>query len=98
MEIDDAGVRKIAALARLALSEEELAEQRDGLQRILAYVKRLDELDTDTTPPTTHVLDMHQPLREDVVGATLTRAETLDNAPRQDGESFVVPQVVQGGS
>ncbi len=98
MEIDDAGVRKIAALARLALTDEELALQREGLQRILAYVKRLDELDTTDVPPTTHVLEMDQPLRVDEAGATLERSEALANAPRQDGESFVVPPVLQGGS
>jgi aspartyl-tRNA(Asn)/glutamyl-tRNA(Gln) amidotransferase subunit C len=98
MDIDDAGVRKIAALARLALSDEELALQREGLQRILAYVKRLDELDTRDVLPTSHVLDMHQPFRPDEVGPTLSTEEALANAPRSDGESFVVPQVIQGAS
>ena len=94
MKIGDAGVARIAQLARLDLSEDELVAEQRGLNAILDYVAKLDELDTSDVEPTAHVLDMTQPFRGDEPTPPLKREEALQNAPMHDDQSFVVPRVI----
>lgn len=90
----DLELHVIASLARLELSESEKSRLQDQLKAILGYVKQLDELDTTDVPPTAQLNPLATPFREDEVGPHLSRDQTLANAPRHDGESFVVPKVV----
>ena len=87
-------IEKVARLARLALTEDERDRFGRQLADILDYVATLDELDTEDVPPTSHVLPLSTPFREDEVGGRLRRAEALANAPASDGEAFVVPRVL----
>ena len=93
MRIDDDAVRTLCDLAKLTLAPEERERMRADLEQILEYVRKLDELDTEGVPPTTHVLGLVSPLRGDRVDAVLPASEALRNSPEQAGDALVVPQV-----
>ncbi|MEW6289014.1 MAG: Asp-tRNA(Asn)/Glu-tRNA(Gln) amidotransferase subunit GatC [Thermodesulfobacteriota bacterium] len=94
MNISKEEVAKVAQLARLDLSEQEVLEITGQLDRILGYVAKLNEIDTKDVAPTTHALAIHNAFREDVVRPSLPQQEALANGPRQNGEAFVVPRVI----
>jgi len=95
MKITRDDVIKVAELARLEFREEELEKFTEQLGNILKYIGKLNELDTKDVEPTSHVLDLTTPLREDKVVEWLTREEALENAPREEDGFFVVPQVIE---
>jgi len=94
MNISTDEVRQVAKLARLQLAAEEVEPLTEQLDRILAYVAKLNELDTTGVTPTTHALSLQNAFREDEVKASLPREEALANAPQDNGEAFVVPRVL----
>ncbi|MBU4263073.1 MAG: Asp-tRNA(Asn)/Glu-tRNA(Gln) amidotransferase subunit GatC [Proteobacteria bacterium] len=94
MNISKEEVAKVANLARLELSEQEIIEITGQLDRILGYVAKLNEIDTKDVVPTTHALAIHNAFREDVVRHSLPQQEALANGPRQNGEAFVVPRII----
>ena len=94
MKITPQEVTHVANLARLHMSQEEVEEMTRQLDDILTYVAKLNELDTEGVVPTTHTVSIVNAFREDEVKPSLEREETLANAPRQNGESFVVPRVI----
>ena len=94
MKITKEEVERVAHLARLNLSEEELETMTSQLDIILSYVVKLDELDTTGVQPMTHAFSVSNAFREDRVTASLTRDEALANAPCQNGEAFVVPRII----
>jgi len=94
MKITKEEVEKVAHLARLNLSEEELETMTSQLDTILSYVVKLDELDTTGVPPMTHAFSEVNAFREDRVTDSLARDEALANGPCQNGEAFVVPRII----
>ncbi len=94
MKITRKEVEHVANLARLNLSEEELATMTGQLDTILSYVAKLDELDTDGVEPTTHAFSITNAFREDEVTASLPREEALANGPKENGEAFIVPRII----
>lgn len=95
MKITREEVIKVAELARLEFNEAELEKFAEQLGSILKYIGKLNELDTKDVEPTSHVLDVATPLREDAVEEWLTTGEALENAPQEDDGFFVVPQVIE---
>ncbi len=93
MEISD--VRKVASLARLALTEEELLTYGRQLTGILDYVRLLDEVDTQNTEPMPHAIALQNVFRDDQRTNSLDVADALSNAPRTDGQYFLVPQILE---
>jgi len=89
-------VRKVAGLARLALSDEELEKMRGDLDGILDWMAALAKLDTSGVEPTFHAVEMITPLREDVVVAGLRHVEALRAAARPDAGPFAVPKGLGG--
>ncbi len=89
-------VRELALLARLRLSEQEVAAMTDNLGAILDYVDALSALDTSAVEPMTHAVPFDCPTRPDEVKASLSLDEALANAPRRDGSFFQVPRIVPG--
>lgn len=81
-------------MARLEMNEDEAVDMAEQLDKILAYINKLDELDTTGVTPTTHAIPLQNAFREDVVRESLSQSEALRNGPRQNGEAFVVPKVV----
>jgi len=94
MKISKEEVERVAHLARLNLSEEELGTMTSQLDTILSYVDKLDELDTTGVPPMTHAFSEDNAFREDRVTDSLAREEALANGPCQNGEAFVVPKII----
>lgn len=91
VEID---IAKVAKLARLALSEEELAGYGAQLEDILEHAERVSALPTDGVVPTSHPLPMTNAFRPDEVRQSLDRDEVLEQAPQRDGEFFRVPRIL----
>ena len=95
MRITEETVRELLELARLSVEPEEVTRMCRDLASILAYVEKLDEVDTSTVPATAHVLDIAAPLREDRVGNLLDQREALRNAPEHDEAAMIVPRVIE---
>jgi aspartyl-tRNA(Asn)/glutamyl-tRNA(Gln) amidotransferase subunit C len=94
MLIARAEVEKVARLARLQLSDDELDRMTDQLGEILGYIELLSELDTSNVEPMAHALDVANVFRDDVVRPSLPREAALANAPRSDGHCYRVPAVL----
>jgi aspartyl-tRNA(Asn)/glutamyl-tRNA(Gln) amidotransferase subunit C len=91
-----ADVEHVAHLARLGLSDEELARLEGELNHILDQYARLAELDTDGIPPTAQVIELENILREDVAWPSMPVDAVLANAPEREGDFFVVPRILGG--
>jgi aspartyl-tRNA(Asn)/glutamyl-tRNA(Gln) amidotransferase subunit C len=87
-------VRELALLARLRLSDEEVARMTTDLDAILDYVDALRSLDTDSVEPMTHAVPFDCPLRPDETGPSLSVEAALANAPRREASFFQVPRIV----
>jgi len=94
MKITRNEVEHVANLAKLNLSEEELVRMTGQLDTILSYVEKLDELDTKDVVPTTHAFSINNAFREDEMQESIPRDDALQNAPKDNGESFVVPKIL----
>lgn len=88
-------VRKIATLAKLSYSENDLAKIAKELDAIVGYVEQLEELEVEGIEPTSHVLELSNVMREDETMPWLNPEEALQNAPAQKLGYFSVPKVVQ---
>jgi aspartyl-tRNA(Asn)/glutamyl-tRNA(Gln) amidotransferase subunit C len=95
--ITRAEVERIAGLARLSLQDDEVERLTSDLDTILDYVKALQSVDTADVEPTSHVIPMGTPLREDRPERGLDPEDAVANAPRAAGTTFVVPVVIEGG-
>jgi aspartyl-tRNA(Asn)/glutamyl-tRNA(Gln) amidotransferase subunit C len=95
MPVTVTDVRKVARLARLSFSPEEEARLVEELNRILDYVEKLNELDTEGIAPTSHVLPISNVFREDEVTPSLPREALLANAPSTSRGYFRVPKVIE---
>ncbi len=87
-------VLHVAELARLSLAPEEIEVFTRQLNDILAYVSKLQELDTAGVPPLAHVIPVFNVFREDEVREGLSRDTALDNAPAREEGAFLVPRVI----
>ena len=85
----------MAALARLALSEEEMRAMAHDLEQILGYVASLDSLDTTGVEPTAHGFDSATPLRPDRADPPLDPELAVSNAPQRQDSAFLVPKVLE---
>lgn len=87
-------VERIAALARLALTDEEKVLYARQLTRVLEYARMVGELDTREVPPTSSVLDETPIERPDTVRPSLDREAALANAPDAASGLFRVPRML----
>ncbi|MBI4974890.1 MAG: Asp-tRNA(Asn)/Glu-tRNA(Gln) amidotransferase subunit GatC [Candidatus Omnitrophica bacterium] len=95
--IDEALVKHVALLSRLALDESELKRYSRQLASILSYINKLNEIDTSDVPPTSHVLSSLQNVdRPDERKRSLEVKDVLANAPNSDGDFFKIPKVIEG--
>ena len=91
----DIDIAKVARLARLALSEQDLEHYGAQLAVILEHAARVQSLDTDGVPPTSHPLPMTNSFRADEVRPSLDRDEVLGQAPAAVDAYFSVPQILE---
>ncbi len=99
MRINEQDVQRVAELANLALTDEEVARMTRDLDGILSHIEKLSELDTTNVEPMAQVL-FESPsetatLREDVERPPLPNSEAVANAPVAGGGYFKVPKVIE---
>lgn len=94
MSLSTEDVAKVAVLARLRLSPEEIQTFTERLNAVVNYVNQLQELDTTGVEPLAHGVEIHNVFRDDVRGPALPREAALVNAPRRNRENFLVPAVL----
>jgi aspartyl-tRNA(Asn)/glutamyl-tRNA(Gln) amidotransferase subunit C len=92
--LDPDAVHRLARLARLRITDEEANALSIDLTKIMGLVDQLAEVDTQGVEPMVHAFDLQNVLASDQIGLSLTRDETLRNAPAHDGECFLVPPVL----
>jgi aspartyl-tRNA(Asn)/glutamyl-tRNA(Gln) amidotransferase subunit C len=95
MSVDQATVRRIAHLARIAVTEEEVPHLQGELNAILAFVEQLNEVDVSGVEPMTSVTPMVMRKRQDVVTDGGIADAIVANAPQREGHFFAVPKVVE---
>ncbi|MCT8973193.1 Asp-tRNA(Asn)/Glu-tRNA(Gln) amidotransferase subunit GatC [Microbaculum marinisediminis] len=95
MSVDIDTVKRIARLARIAVSEEEAQGLQGELNSILGWVEQLSELDVDDVEPMTSVVQVAMKKREDEVTDGDIAADIVANAPETEDNYFVVPKVVE---
>jgi aspartyl-tRNA(Asn)/glutamyl-tRNA(Gln) amidotransferase subunit C len=95
MAVDAGTVRRIARLARIGMSEDELAPMAKELNAILQFVEALGAIDTDGVAPMTSVVEARLPERADQVSEGNDPEGILANAPLRIDGFFVVPTVVE---
>jgi aspartyl-tRNA(Asn)/glutamyl-tRNA(Gln) amidotransferase subunit C len=94
MSLSTDDVAKVAVLARLRLSPEELQMFTGQLNSIVEYVAHLQEPDTTGVEPLAHGVEVRNVFRDDVRGPSLSREAALANAPKRGQECFLVPAVL----
>ena len=93
-KIDIKTVEEVAHLARLEFTEEGKVDILNDMNRMLAFVDKLNEMDTDGVEPLIYMTDESNVMREDESKDTLTQKEALKNAPKKDSDYFKVPKVI----
>lgn len=95
MSVDLTTVKRVAHLARIAVSQEEAVEMESSLNAILGFVEQLNEVDIDGVEPMTSVMPMEMKKRQDAVTDGGKAVDVVANAPQSDENFFVVPKVVE---
>lgn len=95
MSVDQQTVKRIARLARIAISDEEAARLAPELDNILGWIEQLGEVDTSAVEPTTAVIANELRLRDDVVTDGGIRDQLMANAPGAEHGFFSVPKVIE---
>ena len=95
MSVDAQTVRRIAHLARIAVSEDDVAPLQGELNAILAFVEQLDEVDVSGVEPMTSVTPMVMKKRQDAVTDGGIAEIIVGNAPMTEDHYFMVPKVVE---
>ena len=95
MSVDQAIVRRIAQLARIAVSDEEVPHLEGELNAILSFVEELGTVDVTGVEPMTSVIPMKLPMRADVVTDGGIERLVLANAPLAEDDFFLVPKVIE---
>ena len=93
-KIDIKTVEEIAHLARLEFDDHSKQEILNDMNRMLRFIDKLNELETENTEPLIYMTEETNILREDEPVQTITQAEALKNAPKKDSDYFKVPKVI----
>jgi len=95
MAVDIPTVKRIASLARIAITDEQAARLAPELGNILGWIEQLGEVDVSEVAPMTAVIPNHLRLRDDVVTDGDVRDAVLANAPQAEHGFFTVPKVIE---
>ena len=95
MSLTNADVRKVARLARLAMTETEIESARTQLSGIFELIAEMQSVDTKGITPMSHAQDVSQRLREDVVTETDQRQLFQNIAPQIEAGLYLVPKVIE---
>ena len=95
MSVDIDTVKRVARLARIAVTDEDAGRMTGELNAILGFVEQLNEVDVSGVEPMTSVIPMEMKKRQDAVTDGGKAADIVANAPATDENFFVVPKVVE---
>lgn len=95
MEVTEQMIQHLANLSRLSFTDEETKAFKNDLQGMIAFVEKLQEVDTTGVEPLQHMGDAVNVLREDVIKGSIDRTEALKNSPVKDDTFFKVPKVIK---
>jgi aspartyl-tRNA(Asn)/glutamyl-tRNA(Gln) amidotransferase subunit C len=95
MSVDDATVRRIAHLARIAVKDDEISHLRREINGILGWIEQLGEVNVENVEPMTSVTPVKLTMRKDEVTDGGYPERVLANAPNAEGNFFAVPKVVE---
>lgn len=95
MSVDQATVRRIAHLARIAVKDEDVPHLQQELNAILAFVEELGAVNVDGVEPMTSVIPMKMKMRADEVNDQAGAGVIVANAPAREDHFFTVPKVVE---
>ena len=95
MSVDIATVKRVAHLARIAVSDADAVKMQGELNAILSFVAQLDEVDIEGVEPMTSVVRMEMKMRADVVTDGSKAGDIVANAPLSEDHFFMVPKVVE---
>ena len=95
MTIDETTLDRIAELARLDMSDPAVRSAMLGdMQRVIEFVKALEQVDTTGVEPLVFLTEEHDVLRADIPALEITKEQALGNAPLKDSDYFKVPRVM----
>ncbi len=95
MSVDQAAVRRIARLARIAVTDAEVPHFQQEINAILGFAEQLNAVNVDGVEPMTSVIPMRLPMRQDIVTDGGSAARVMGNAPAREDDFYVVPKVVE---
>jgi len=95
MSVDQATVRRIAHLSRIAVAEQEVPHLQGEINAILSFVEALGAVDVEGVEPMTSVIPMKLPMRADIVTDGQIEKLVLANAPLAEDDFFLVPKVIE---
>lgn len=95
MIVNDALIDKLAHLSRLELKESEKGKMKTGLEEMIAFIDKLNELDTTNVEPLLHISENNDIFRKDEVKNQLPQEAVFKNAPLHDNAFFKVPKVIK---
>ncbi|HIF26582.1 MAG TPA: Asp-tRNA(Asn)/Glu-tRNA(Gln) amidotransferase subunit GatC [Micavibrio sp.] len=95
MSLTNQDVAKVARLARIKMTDDELDSTREKLNNIIGFVEQLSEVDTDNVEPLPSPVDIALPLRKDEITDGNCPEAVLANAPEEMEDFYVVPKVVE---
>ena len=98
MPIDRAAVDHVARLARLDLTADERERMRAELTQILEHAEKIQALDLDGVPPTSHSVSIRNAMRPDETRPSLTQEQALSGAPEVEDGRFKVPSILEDES
>ena len=95
MKITNKLIQDIAALAKLEFDEKSREKMKEDLEKIIRFIDKLSEIDTDGVEPLIYLSEEVSVLREDGIKAMVSQVEALKNAPEKDSDYFKVPTVLK---
>jgi len=95
MKITNKLMQDIAALAKLEFDEQSAEQMKADLEKIIGFVDKLSEIDTEGVEPLIYLSEGVNVLREDEIKAVVSQVEALKNAPEKDSDYFKVPTVLK---
>ncbi len=94
MKITEELIDRLANLSRLEFQGEEKVAIRQDMERMLDFIEKLNEIDTQGIAPLVHIHSDPIPLRADVISEQISHQQALENAPDHDTDYFRVPRVL----
>lgn len=95
MKLDAQTTKKLAELSKLEFNEEELKGIQKDLEQMIAFVEKLNEINTEGVQPLTHISEDENQLREDLLKGSTDITTALKNAPAAKDRFFTVPKVIK---